>query len=121
MQKLVIRLFINAAALWVAARFVDGVELTDAFLGVLLVALVFGVVNALIKPVVKLLSLPFIFLTLGLFTLVINGAMLYLAATLTDQLTVTGFWSAVGGGIVISVVSFVLSVFLDEKGAKDGR
>jgi putative membrane protein len=72
-------------------------------------------VNALIKPVLKLLSLPLIFLTLGLFTFVINALMLMLTAAFTDRLVVSGFGPALWGSIVISVVSFLLSTFVDDE------
>lgn len=120
MKNLAIRLLINAAALWVAARFVDGVELVGGIGDILIVALVFGAVNALIKPIVKFFSVPFIVLSLGLFTLVINALMLLLAARLTTQLSVSGFMPALIGSIVISIVSFVLSTFLrDDDGDED--
>ena len=77
-RNLIIRLFVNAVALWVAARLLDGIELTEELGPVVLVAAVFGLVNALIKPLVFLLSLPVVLLTLGLFTIVINALMLML-------------------------------------------
>ena len=117
-RNLVIRLFINAVALWGAASVVSGIELSDDFWAVLVVALIFGVVNALIKPVVTLLALPLLILTLGLLTLVINAGMLLLTAALTRHLSVAGFWPALLGGLVISVVSLLLSVFLKEKRAE---
>jgi len=114
-RNLVIRLFINAVALWGAASVVSGIELSDDFWAVLIVALIFGVVNALIKPLVTLLTLPLLILTLGLLTLVINAGMLLLTAVLTRHLSVDGFWAALLGGLVISAVSLLLSVFLKEK------
>lgn len=116
MQNLIIRLFVNAVALWVAARLVGGIELTGEFWSILLVAAVFGLVNALIRPVMLLLSLPLLVLTLGLFTLVVNALMLMLTAALVDALAVEGFWAALLGSILISLVSFVFSVFLPESG-----
>lgn len=115
MRNLIVRLFINAVALWGAARLLDGIQLTGDFGGVLVVALIFGLLNALIRPVAMLLSLPFLLLTLGLFTLVINALMLWLTAGLTSYLTVSGFGSALLGSLVISVVSIVLSILLKEK------
>lgn len=112
MEKLVIRLFINAVALWGAATVVSGVTLSRDFWAVLMVALIFGVVNALIKPLVTLLTLPLVILTLGLLTLVINAGMLILTASLTRHLSVAGFGAAFLGALVISLVSFLLSVFL---------
>jgi len=110
MRKLALRLLINAAALWAAAAMLDGIHLSSSAIEVAVVALVFGLVNAVIKPVVIVLSLPFIVLSLGLATLVINGLMLWLAAGLTDGLAIDGLGSAVAGGIIISVVSFTLSM-----------
>lgn len=115
MRNLIIRLFINAVALWVAAQLVGGIELEGEFWPVLLVAAVFGLVNALIKPVLLLLTLPVVVLTLGLFTLVVNALMLWLTAALVGSLSVAGFWAAFLGALLITVVSFVLSVFLPEK------
>lgn len=115
MRNLVIRIFVNAVALWVAARLVAGIELTDEFWPVILVAAVFGLVNALLKPLALLLSFPFVILTLGLFTLVINALMLWLTAALLEQwLFVAGFWPALLGGILISIVSFLFSLVLPE-------
>jgi putative membrane protein len=114
MQNLIIRLFVNAVALWVASRLVGGMELEGEFWSVLLVAAVFGLVNALIKPFLLLLSLPILVITLGLFTLVVNALMLMLTAWLLDALTVVGFWAALWAGLLISVVSFLFSILLPE-------
>jgi putative membrane protein len=114
-MRLILKLLINAAALWVAAKLIDGITLEGAFLTILLVALVFGLVNTFIKPVLKVLSFPMIILSLGLFTLVINAAMLALTAAITDALSVRDFWSALLGAIIISIVSAVLSWFVPDK------
>jgi len=87
--------------------------------GILIVALIFGVINALVKPIVKLLSLPVLILTLGLFTLVINALLLWLTASLSSNLTVSGFWPAFWGAIIISLVSSLLSMFVSDKDDKD--
>ena len=116
MRNFVIRLFVNALALWAAAGLLDGVHLEGGFADVLWVALVFGLVNAFLKPVILLLSLPVVFLTLGLFTLVINAGLLLLTDALTDSLSVDGFGAAFLGALVVSLVSTVMSWFLkDEK------
>lgn len=115
MGNLVVRLFINAVALWGASEIVEGIVLTDAFTGVLVVAAIFGLVNALIKPLVSLLALPLLLLTLGLLTVVINALMLMLTAELTPSLSVEGLWPALLGALVISVVSFLLSIFLSDR------
>jgi putative membrane protein len=110
-----LRLLINAAALWVAIQLVDGIEHRGSWWSLLLVALVFGLLNASIRPLLKLLSLPIIILTLGLFIFVINALMLLLTGWVSRQLDlgfyVNGFWDAFLGGLIISVVSFLLSLF----------
>jgi putative membrane protein len=111
-MRLILKLLVNAAALWVAAKVVSGITLDGAFLTILLVALVFGLVNTFIKPILKVLSFPVIILSLGLFTLVINAAMLAITAGITEALSVKDFWAALLGAIVISVVSTVLSWFV---------
>ena len=117
MRNFAIRLIINAFALTGAAYFVDGIDLAGGYWDVLFVALVFGLVNALVKPIVFFFSLPFLFFTLGLFYLVINGAMLLLTAELVDNFAVAGIWPAVIGSVVISIISMLLSVLLnDDKG-----
>lgn len=121
-MKLLIRLIINAIALYAAAQLVNGIQLTDQIGGILFVALIFGVINAILGPILKTLSLPFILVTLGLFTLVINGLLLWLTAALSDSLSVEGFWAAFWGALVISIVSWFLSAFLkddDKKGRRD--
>jgi len=113
-MKLILKLLINAAALWIAGNLVGGIHLDGDFWQIFLVALVFGLVNTFIKPVLKVLSFPVIMLSLGLFTLVINAGMLALTAVWTDALNVEDFWSALLGAIVISIVSAVLNTFVKD-------
>ncbi|HRW03719.1 MAG: phage holin family protein [Caldilineaceae bacterium] len=115
MSRLVIRLVISAAALWAAALLVDGITVTNDIVGLLIVALIFGLINAIIKPIVDLFTCPVYILTLGLFTFVVNALMLMLTSALSEgRLVVNGFWAAFFGGIVISVVSTLLSLFLSD-------
>ena len=121
-MRLLTWLVTNAVALAVAALLLDGIrftgpahgteELQQKLLPLLLVALILGVVSAVVKPVLQILSFPFIILTLGLFRLVINAAMLLLTGWLADRLDigfrVDGFWTALGGAIVITVVTWVV-------------
>src|SRR5262249_837454 len=104
------------AALWVATRIVPGVTYSGDLLPFLAVALVFGIVNAFIGPVAKLLALPLIILTLGLFALVVNGLLLWLTSAMSDWLglgfDVTGFWAALFGSVVVSIVSTLLWIFI---------
>ncbi len=111
-MRFLVHVLVTAASLGAAAALVPGIR-SDGVLSLVLAALVFGVVNALIKPVLKLLSCPLILLTLGLFTLVLNGVLLLLAARLGGLLGigfhVDGFWAAFLGALVVSVVSTLLS------------
>ena len=113
-MNIIIRILINAVALWVAAYLIPDITLDDRPVAILVVAVIFGLVNAFIRPVVKLIAFPLTLLTLGLFTLVINAAMLQLTDWLTTGINVVGFWTSVLGGIVISLVSWALSIFLPD-------
>ena len=118
-----IRLLVNAAALWVATRLVPGVTYDGGALPLLGVALVFGVVNAFLRPLAKILTFPLIIVTLGIFALVINGLMLWLTSSLSSALGlgfhVSGFWAAFVGGLVVSVVSTILSMIVTEPKRRD--
>ncbi len=111
-MRLILKLLINAAALWAAGQLISGIDLEGSFWTILLVALIFGLVNTFIKPILKLLSFPVIILTIGLFTLVINAAMLGLTAAISGALSIENFWSALLGAMVISIVSAVLSTLV---------
>jgi putative membrane protein len=110
------KLLINSAALWVAVRLVDGVSFTGDWWWLFVVALVFGVLNVCVKPVLMLLTLPFFLITLGLFTFVLNAFMLWLTSALAGALQlgfhVDGFGAALLGALVVSLVSFALSMFV---------
>jgi putative membrane protein len=106
-----IRVVINAVALIIVAYFMPGVHVTGIE-GALVAALVLGIVNAILRPILIILTLPIQIITLGLFTLVINGALFYWVGHWNIGLTVDGFWPAFWGAIVLSIVSFVLSSLL---------
>jgi putative membrane protein len=118
-MRFLLRVLINAFAIWLATVLLSGLQIVggdtplERFGVLVVVALVFGLVNAIVKPVVKLLALPLYILTLGLFTLVVNALMLMLTAWFTEMTTVglrvDGFGTAVIGALLISVVSFLLS------------
>ncbi|MFQ5942395.1 MAG: phage holin family protein, partial [Anaerolineales bacterium] len=118
-MKLILRIFINAVAIWVTSYVLPGLEFEGNLGSLIIVGVIFGLVNALIRPVVKLLALPITILTLGLFTLVINAAMLLVTAAISSSLTFTGSFldfstentilNAIVGAILISIVSTVLS------------
>jgi putative membrane protein len=114
-----LRLLINAAALWVATRFVSGLAYDGTWTSLLVVALVFGVLNASVRPLLKLLTLPLLIITLGLFTFVINAVMLWLTGWVSDRLNlgfhVAGFRAAFLGGLVVTIVSLLLSFFVTSR------
>ncbi len=124
MSRLLISWLINAAALALAARFIPGIDITSdsAWVAVALMAVIFGLVNALIRPLVKFLTCLINMITLGLFTLVINTLMLMLSSWIAEQLDVgfrvNGFLPAFLGALLISVVSFVLSVIFKDRGER---
>ena len=113
-MQLLIRLIVNAVALYAAASFVDGISLTGDIVGIAFVALIFGVINAFVKPIVKIFSFPLIAITLGLFTLIINAFLLMLTSALVSGLHVSGFGAAFVGAIIISIVSWLLSTFVGD-------
>lgn len=126
MKGILIKTVVNGIALWVAALAVSGISLGEEdpklsvrLLTILLVALLFGVINAVVKPIVKFLAFPALVLTLGLFTLIINAAMLWLTSWFSQQVGLdfsvdNFFWTSVIGGIVITLVSMILNVLLPD-------
>jgi putative membrane protein len=126
-MRFVIKVLVNGAALWVAAYLLQGIHLgkENVFTGsqlvtVLWVAVIFGLINALVKPVMTILSLPVIILTLGLFSLIVNAAVLQLTSWLSGQLNLHFhvdhfFWDAVIGSIIITIVSMVLNAILPDR------
>jgi putative membrane protein len=115
-MSIVVRLLLNAVALYAAVKIVRGVSFDGSVVAFLGVALVFGVVNAIVKPILALFSIPLLLLTLGLFTLVINALVLWMTAGLSGALGlgfhVAGFGAAFLGGLVVSVVNVLLSWFV---------
>jgi putative membrane protein len=116
-MSLLIRLIVNAVALLAVEYLIPGVHVSSIG-GALLAALVLGIANAILKPILVILSLPLEILTLGLFTLVINAALFYLVAKLGIGLTVDNFGAAFLGALVLSIVSFILSSFVRATGSK---
>ncbi len=123
-MRLIVRLLAGAVALAVAAGLIDGISVgpgttDERALTLLAVAVIFGLVNAIVRPIVRLISLPLFILTLGLFTFVVNALMLLLTAWIGDQFDlafeVDGFWPALAGALIISVVTFILNVLLPDR------
>ncbi|MEU6219667.1 phage holin family protein [Streptomyces sp. NPDC047022] len=124
MKNFVVKTLANAGALAVAVWLLDKITLTGAGTGkkigtLIVVALLFGLVNFLVKPIVKVLTFPLFILTLGLITLVVNALMLLLTSWLAGKLDlsfhVEGFWTAVLGGLIISIVSWALHIVLPDE------
>ncbi|WP_018547580.1 phage holin family protein [Streptomyces sp. LaPpAH-108] len=124
MKNFVVKTLANAAALAVAVWLLDKITLTGDSTGkkigtLIVVALIFGLVNFLVKPIVKVLTFPLFILTLGLITLIVNALMLLLTSWVCGQLDlsfhVDGFWTAVLGGLIISVVSWALNLVLPDE------
>ena len=102
-MKLLIRLIASALAFWAATALISGITVNGGAWSYLWVALLFGLINGLIGSLLKLFTLPAILLTFGLFSFVINAAMLMLTARWSDRLDVTNFWSALGASLIISL------------------
>ena len=115
MRNFVIRLLVNALALWAAATVVSGITLSGGYGEILIVALIFGILNAVLKPILVIFSIPFLIVTLGLFALILNGAMLLITARLTDHLVVSGLGAAILGSLVISLVTMLLGKTLEDE------
>ena len=124
-MRFLLRLLINAVALWVAVKVVgfvlpEGISFTGGWLNLLLVSLVFGILNAIVRPILAILTCPLQIVTLGLFTLVLNAFMLWLTGFISSNIfdlgfQVHGFLAPLLGGLVISIVSVVLSIFVRDE------
>ncbi len=110
--KIVSRIIINAIAIYAAVQLVSGINLEITFFNLVLAGLLLGIINTFIKPVILLLSLPFVLLTFGLFTIIINVALLFLMTFLIPSFEISGFWAGVLGVIIISLVNYLLSKFI---------
>ncbi|MGZ8562221.1 MAG: phage holin family protein [Candidatus Limnocylindria bacterium] len=112
----ILQILINAGALYAAVYLLDGINFTGEWWKLLLVALAFSLLNTYLRPILRILTLPITFITMGIFLLVINAAMLMLTAAISDQLglgfTVADFGSAFLGAIVVAVVGWILSMFV---------
>ena len=121
MAKFFIRWVINAIALYLAIFLLNGrgLEFTGDWISIIWLALIFGLVNAFLRPLLALLTCPLIILTLGLFTLLINTFLFWLTGQIGQAfnlgLTVEGFWPAFLGGLIVSVVSIIMSMFLRDE------
>jgi len=115
MRGLVIRWLVSAAALYLTSQIVRGIEI-DGVVPLLFAAVTIGVLNAVVRPLVLLLTLPLNVLTLGLFTLVVNAGMLWMASQVVIGFRVHGFWSALGGWLLMSFFTFLINLLIGETG-----
>lgn len=115
MNGFLLRLAISAFGLWVASKLVPGVQIDDGWT-LIWAALLLGVVNALVRPIALLITLPLTLLTLGLFILVVNAAMISLVAAMLDGFRLSGFGAALFGALVVSITSWLASSFIGPKG-----
>lgn len=122
LRNFLIRLVINMIALSITAELLPGIAINGGAGTLLLIALVFGIVNAVLKPILLVLTCPMVILSLGLFVLVINGVMLLItSALLGDRFVVNGFWTAFLGGIVMGIASIVIEFVLDRLGFDEDK
>lgn len=115
MTGFILRALVAALGLWAATRMLDGIQI-DTPMTLVLAGLLLGVVNALVRPLALILSLPALVLTVGLFLLVINAAMLGLVALMLPGFKIQGFWTAVGAALIVSIVSWIGSWFIGSRG-----
>jgi putative membrane protein len=127
-MRFLLRVLISAVALWVATELVSGIvvrthDTSSKVLTLIVVALIFGVVNAVLKPIVKTVGCVFYIVTLGLIGLVVNGLLLWLTSWVAGKLSVpfhiTGFWPAFWGAIIVGVVGWLLNLVFDDKRRRD--
>ena len=115
MRGFVLRFFVTGIAVLVASQIIPGIRIDSLASGIVSV-LVLAILNALVRPLLYLLSAPFIVVTLGLFMLVINGFLLGVVSYVVKGFHVEGFWPAVGGAVIISLVSGIMNLFISERG-----
>lgn len=124
-MRFILRFLATAVALWVAVLLVPGISFTGSWLGMLGVALVFGLVNAIIRPILKILTCPLVVLTLGLFVFILNALMLWLASEISQAFgigfDVDGFIAAFIGALIVGVVSTLLNLLVGKRETRAAR
>jgi len=119
MTKFILRWAINAVAIFLAILFVPGISLQGSWVGVIWLALIFGLVNAFLRPLLKLLTCPLIILTLGLFTLLINTFLFWLTGRIGQffgiAISINGFWPAFLGAVIVTIVSIAMTLILRDE------
>lgn len=113
MSRFLVRWAVSSLSILIVAHIVKGIEISNTWV-VVVVAFVLGIVNAFLRPLVILVTLPINILTLGVFTLFINGFLFYLVSKIVKGFTITGFWPAFFGALLFSIISFLLSILKDD-------
>ena len=115
MRGLLIKWIINSLAILIVTYIVKGIEVASP-MTVIVVAFVLGIINAFLRPLIILITLPITIFTFGLFTFFINGSLFYMVSRIVKGFVITGFWSAFFGSILFSIISLLLSLLVNEKG-----
>ncbi len=113
MNKFLLRWAVNSVSILIVAHIVRGIEISSPWI-VVIVAFVLGIINAFLKPLIVLITLPINILTLGVFTLFINGFLFFLVSKIVKGFTITGFWPAFFGALLFSIISFLLSLLKED-------
>ncbi len=113
--RFLLRWFVCSLGLWVAAGILSTSISYSGFMVIIIAGLVLAIINAIIRPILVLLSLPVILLTLGLFMLVINGLTVYIVSILYKPFHITNFWAAIGTGLIIGLVNYLVTAILEER------
>lgn len=114
-SRFVLRWFVNSVGLWLAQELIPSIELPEGLAAILLAGLVLSLVNALIKPLIVVMTLPAVLLSLGLFMIVINGFVVWLASLIYEPLQIDGFGTAVLAGLLIGLVNYALTTLLEDR------
>jgi putative membrane protein len=113
MSRFLVRWLVNSLIIFIIAHIVKGIEVSNPWV-VLAVAFVLGIINAFLRPLIILVTLPINIITLGLFTFFINGFLFYLVSKIVKGFTITGFWPAFFGALLFSIISFLLSLLKEQ-------
>lgn len=114
-MRLIVRILANAGAVWIASETVPGIVFTGTPQNLLIAGVIFGLIHSFVKPVIEILSFPFILLTFGLFHIIITIVLFLLAASLVPDLAIKGVWAMAGGILIISIVNHILTSIFRRK------
>lgn len=108
-MRLILRVLVNSGAIWIASQIIPGFMFTATPVSLLVAGAVFGLVNSLVKPIINLISFPFILITFGLFHIIINIVLFLIAASFVPNLAVKGAWAIIGGALIVSIANHLLT------------